>query len=178
MTNKDSTIGIFIDHKSAEEAIKKLVVGGFEMKHLSIVGKGFHTEEKVIGFYNAGERIVFWGNRGAFWGGLWGLFFGGVFLTLPIIGHVIILGSLAAAVVSAVEGALVVGGFSALGAALYSFGVQRNTVLEYEAALKADGFLVLAHGTKLDMKKARDILSRLNPLQLETHENTVATKTA
>ncbi len=178
MTAKDATIGIFIDHQSAEAAIKKLVAGGFGMKDLSIVGKGFHTEEKVVGFYNAGERIVFWGNRGAFWGGLWGLFFGGVFLTLPIIGHVIILGSLASAVVSAVEGAMVIGGFSALGAALYSLGVHRNSVLEYEAALKSDGFLVVAHGSKADMKKAKDILTRLNPLQLETHENTPAVKAA
>lgn len=178
MTSKDSTIGIFVDHQAAEDAIKKLVAGGFDMKELSIVGKGFHTEEKVVGFYNAGERIVFWGNRGAFWGGLWGLFFGGVFLTLPIVGHVIILGSLASAVVSAVEGALVMGGLSALGAALFSLGVQRNSVLEYEAALKSDGFLVVAHGTKADMKKAKDILALLNPLQLDSHESVISNKAA
>ncbi len=178
MTSKDSTIGIFTDPESAKEAIKKLVAGGFDMKELSIVGKGFHADEKVVGFHNAGERIVFWGNRGAFWGGLWGQFFGGVFLTLPIIGHVIILGTLAASVVSAVEGASVIGGFSALGAALFSLGVKRHIVWEYEAALKSDGFLVAAHGSKTAMKKARDILNRLNPLQLETHENTLNTNAA
>jgi hypothetical protein len=43
------------------------------MKNLSVVGKGYHTEEKVIGFYNVGDRVKFWGSRGAFWGGLWGL---------------------------------------------------------------------------------------------------------
>ncbi len=178
MTAIDATVGIFIDHQSAEAAIKKLVAGGFGMKDLSIVGKGFYTDEKVVGFYNAGERIVFWGSRGAFWGGLWGLFFGGVFLTLPIIGHVIILGSLASAVVSAVERAMVIGGFSALGAALYSLGIHRNSVLEYEAALKSDGFLVFVHGSKPDMEKAIDILNRLDPLQLETHENALSVKAA
>lgn len=178
MTAKDATIGIFTDHQSAEEALKKLVAGGFGMKELSLVGKGFHTEDRVVGFHNIRERIVFWGHRGAFWGGLWGLFSGGVFLTLPIIGHVIILGLLATAVVSAVDEAMVIGGFSALGAALYGLGVHRNTVLEYEAALKSDGFLVIAHGSKMEMKTARDILTRLNPLQLETHENTPHVKAA
>lgn len=178
MSAKDATIGIFIDHLFAEEAIKRLMAGGFDLKELSIVGKGFHADDKVVGFHNAKERTVFWGKRGAFWGGLWGLFSGGVFLTLPIIGHVIVLGSLASTVISAVERSMVIGGFSALGAALFSIGVARSTVLEYEAALKADGFLVVAHGSKANMIKAQDILARLNPLQLETHENTPANKAA
>jgi hypothetical protein len=37
------------------------------MKHLSVVGKGYHTEEKVVGSYKIGNRIKFWGKRGAFW---------------------------------------------------------------------------------------------------------------
>jgi uncharacterized membrane protein len=65
------------------------------LKNLSIVGKGYHTEEKVVGFYTAGDRVKFWGKRGAFWGGLWGLFFGGLFLSIPVVGDVVVLGYLA-----------------------------------------------------------------------------------
>jgi hypothetical protein len=74
MEKIDSVVAVFADHKTAEEAIKKLAQAGFDMKALSVVGKGYHTEEKVVGFYNVGDRIKFWGLRGAFWGGLWGLF--------------------------------------------------------------------------------------------------------
>src|ERR1700733_5392147 len=109
METTDTVIAIFADHQAAEAAVKKLSAAGFEMKNLSVVGKGYHTEETVVGFYNVGDRIKFWGRRGAFWGGLWGLFFGGVFLTIPILGHVLLLGYLASAMISAVEGAVVVG---------------------------------------------------------------------
>src|ERR1019366_330946 len=109
-------------------------------------GKGYHTDEKVIGFYNIGDRVKFWGKRGAFWGGLWGLFFGGIFMVIPVVGHVIVLGYLAATAIATVETALVVGGLSALGAALYSIGIPKNSVIDYETALKADSFLVMAHG--------------------------------
>ena len=102
------------------------------MKDLSLVGKGYHTDEKVVGFYNSGDRIKFWGSRGAFWGGFWGLFFGGMFLTIPVVGHVIVLGYLALAGVSALEGAVVVGGLSALGAALYGIGIPKDSVIQYE----------------------------------------------
>jgi hypothetical protein len=77
----DSVIAVFADHPAAEAAVKKLLAAGFETKNLSVVGKGYHADEKVLGFYNIGDRVKFWGTRGAFWGGLWGMFFGGLFLT-------------------------------------------------------------------------------------------------
>ena len=84
MEKSDTVIAVFADHNAAEAAVKKLTAAGFEMKNLSVVGKGYQTDEKVVGFYNAGDRIKFWGTRGAFWGGLWGMFFGGLFMTIPV----------------------------------------------------------------------------------------------
>ncbi len=171
MQKTDTTIAVFKDHQSAEAAVKELASSGFEMKNLSVVGKGYHTEEKVIGFYNVGDRIKFWGSRGAYWGGLWGLFFSGLFMTIPIVGHVVVLGYLAAAAVSAVEGAVVTGGLSALGAALYSAGIPKNSVLQYEAEVKADGFLVMAHGSAEEMARAKKILSSSDASHIEVHNS-------
>jgi hypothetical protein len=178
MEKPDAIIAVFADHNAAETAVKKLTSAGFEMKNLSVVGKGFHTEEKVVGFYNAGDRIKFWGKRGAFWGGLWGLFFGGLFMTIPVVGHVIVLGYLAAMVVSAVESAIMVGGLSALGAALYGIGIPKDSVIRYEAAVKADGFLVMAHGTAEEMDRAKAILGTTNPSRLDAHAGVKAMEPA
>jgi hypothetical protein len=149
--------------------VKKLTGAGFEMKNLSIVGKGYQTDEKVVGFYNTGDRIKFWGARGAFWGGLWGMFFGGLFLTIPVVGHVVVLGYLAAIAVYGIENAIVVGGLSALGAALYGIGVPKDSVIQYETALKADSFLVMAHGTAEEVTRAKAILGTLKPSRLDVH---------
>ena len=169
METADTVIAVFADHQAAETAVKKLTAAGFEMKNLSVVGKGYHTDEKVVGFYNVGDRVKFWGKRGAFWGGLWGLFFGGLFMAIPVVGHVIVLGYLAAMAISAVESAIVVGGLSALGAALYSIGIPKDSVIQYEAALKADDFLVMAHGTAAEMARAKAILGTANPSRLDVH---------
>ncbi|MGP0093329.1 MAG: hypothetical protein ACLPKB_25810 [Xanthobacteraceae bacterium] len=174
MERSDAVIAVFADHQGAEAAVKKLAEGGIDMKHLSVVGKGYHTDEKVVGFYNAGDRIKFWGKRGAFWGGLWGWLFGALFMTVPVVGHVVVLGYLAAIVVSAIEGAVVVGGLSVLGAALYSIGIPKNSVVDYEAALKADKFLVMAHGPAEEVERARAILKTFNPSRLDLHEGTKA----
>jgi hypothetical protein len=155
-----------------------LAEGGIDVKHLSLVGKGYHTDEKVVGFYNAGDRIKFWGKRGAFWGGLWGWFFGAIFLSIPVVGHVIVLGYLATIVVSAIEGAIVVGGLSVLGAALYSIGIPKDSVIQYEAALKSDSFLVLALGPTEEVTRARAILKTLNPSRLDVHAGAKAVEPA
>ena len=164
MENLDTAVAVFADHQAAEAAIKKLAQAGFEMKNLSIVGQGYHTDEKVVGFYNTGDRIKFWGTRGAYWGGLWGLLLGGIFLTTPLGGSVVVLGYLGAIVIAGLENAIIVGGLTALGAALYSIGIPKDSVVEYEAALKADNFLVMAHGTAEEAARAKSILSYVQPL--------------
>ena len=178
METADTVIAVFSDHHAAETAVKKLTAAGFEMKHLSVVGKGYHSEEKVVGFYNIGDRVRFWGKRGAFWGGLWGLFFGGLFMAVPVVGHVIVLGYLATVAFSAVESAVIVGGLSALGAALYSIGVPKDSVIQYEAAVKADNFLVMAHGTAAEMARAKAILGTANPSRLDVHAGVKAAEPA
>ena len=159
----DSVIAVFADHNAAEAAVKKLTTAGFEMKGLSVVGKGYHTDEKVVGFYNAGDRIKFWGKRGAFWGGFSGLFLGGLFMTIPVVGHVVVLGYLATIAIAGIENAVVVGGLSALGAALYSIGIPKDSVIQYETAVKSDSFLVMAHGTAEEMARAKTILGTAKP---------------
>ncbi len=169
MKADDTVIAVFADHQGAEAAVKKLAEAGFEMKTLSVVGKGYHTEEKVVGFYSVGDRIKFWGAKGAFWGGLWGLFFGGLLISIPVVGYVVVLGYLAAMAITTVEGAVVGGGLSALAAALYGVGVPKDSVIHYEAALKADRFLVMAHGPADEMSRAKTILGTVNPSALDMH---------
>jgi hypothetical protein len=170
----ETAVAVFADHKAAEIAIKSLTETGFKMKNLSVVGKGYHSEEKVIGFYNAGDRVKFWGTRGLFWGGLWGLFFGGLFMTVPVFGPVIVLGYLATIAIAGIENAIVVGGLSAIGAAIYSIGIPKDSVIQYESDVKADSFVVMAHGTVEEIERAKSVLTALNPLRLDIHKDAKA----
>ncbi len=178
MANDDSVIAVFADHEGAEAAIKQLTAAGFAMGDLSVVGKGYHTDEHVVGFYNTGDRVKFWGLRGAFWGGLWGLFFGGLFMTVPVVGPVVVLGYLAATVLSAAESAVLVGGLSAIGAAIYGLGIPKDSVIQYEAAVKADGFLVMARGDAATAARAKAILGAAGPTRLDVHADVTASEPA
>ena len=178
MVNNDTTVAVYTSHSDAEKAVKELQKSGFDMKKLSIVGKGYHTEDSVVGYYNTGDRMKHWGKYGAFWGGLWGVLIGAAFFLVPGIGPVVVGGSLVAAMVGALEGAVVVGGLSALGAALYSIGVPKDSVIQYESDLKADAFLVMAHGPAAEMERARTILGTTNPSRIDVHTDAKAAEPA
>ena len=169
MKQPEAVVAVFADHAAAEAAVKKLSQAGFDIKHLSVIGKGYHTSEQVVGFYNQGDRIRFWGTRGAFWGGLWSLFLGGMFLTVPLVGPVIVLGYLAVATVAALEGAILVGGVSAIAAGLYGLGIPKDSVLEYETAIEADAFLVMAHDTPGRVALAKEILETADAQRIDVH---------
>ncbi|WP_394760782.1 DUF1269 domain-containing protein [Phenylobacterium sp.] len=174
MSEENVAVAVFDSHAQAERAIKALGETTFPFKQLTIVGKGYHTDEKVIGFYNIGDRIKLWGKNGAFWGGLWGLFAGGLFMTIPLFGPVVVLGHLTAMLFGAVEGAVLVGGVSALTGALVSIGIPKDSIVRYEEAVKADHFLVMAHGSPEQINQAKAILKAASPTELNVHEGTCA----
>ena len=169
MSGKNAVVAVYATHDGAEEAVKELQRAGIDMRTLSIVGKDSHTDEHPMGYYNTGDRMKYWGKTGAFWGGFWGLLFGSAFFAIPGIGPVLIAGPLVGWIVGALEGAALVGGLSAIGAGLYGMGIPKNSVVEYELALKTDKYLLIVHGTTLEVDKARDILRATRPVSVTLH---------
>jgi hypothetical protein len=173
-TKNNSVVAIFKSHIEAETAIKELQQAGFDMKKLSIVGRDYHTDEQVVGYYNSEDRMKYWGKLGAFWGGFWGLLFGSAFFLIPGIGPLVMAGPIVGWIVGALEGAVVVGGLSALGAGLYGLGIPKDSIVQYETALKSGKYVVIAHGSPEETAQAREIISRTNPEALEEHQPAVA----
>jgi uncharacterized membrane protein len=169
MKENDLAVAVFNTHNEAEEAVKQLEKAGFDMKKLSIVGKDYHSEQHVVGYYNVGDRMKAWGKMGAFWGGMWGILFGAAFFVIPGIGPIAVAGPLVSALVGALEGAVVIGGFSALGAGLIGIGIPKDSVIKYETALKTDKFLLVAHGTADEVARASDIIKSTGVAESDVH---------
>jgi len=169
MDTTDIAVAVYDTHPQAEDAVKTLQRAAFEMNKISIIGRDYLTEEHVIGYFNASDRAMFFGKLGAFWGGLAGILFGAAFIFVPVVGHVIILGPLAAALVGGLQGAVLAGGAGALAGALTAIGIPKNSVLRYETALKADKFLVVVHGDAQEIKRAREALAPGNPTSFDEH---------
>lgn len=162
-------VALYNTHADAEEAIRELQRSGFDMRKLSIVGKDYQKEEEVVGYYTTGDRMKSWGATGAFWGGLWSMMFGSAFFLIPGIGPLLAAGPIVAWIVGALEGAAVIGGLSALGAGLYSIGIPKDSIIEYETEIKAGKYVVITHGSAEEVSKTKDTLAATKHRGMKEH---------
>ncbi len=169
MVTTNSIIAVYRTHDQAESAVKELQHAGFNMQTLSIAARDTHTDEQVVGYYTAGDRMIRWGGIGAFWGGFWGLLFGAGMFAIPGLGAVLVAGPLVAWIVAALEESVVVGGISAIGAGLLSIGIPKDSVLKYDVALKTDKYLLIAHGLPEEVESAKRVLDGTSPISSEMH---------
>ncbi len=169
MERENAVVATYHTHVDAEAAVKDLQKAGYDMTKLSIVGKDFHTEEHVTGYYSTGDRMKYWGKLGAFWGGIWSLLFGTAFFLIPGLGPILAAGPVVAWIVGALESAVVTGGLTTLGAGLYSIGIPKDSILRYETALKTGQFLLIAHGSPAEATRAQQILRTTPAADLGVH---------
>src|SRR6202140_5655597 len=170
MNDPSNVVAVYNSHTEAEQAVAKLSAASFDVTKISIIGKDYHTEEKVVGYYTTGDRMKSWGGLGAFWGGIWGLLFGAGFFLIPGIGPVLVACPFLAVLLGALESAVLVGGLSALAAGLVSLGISKENAVKYEAEIKADKFVLIVLGTAEELERARSILASTSPISIEKHE--------
>ncbi len=109
---------VFNDPRRAQTVAEQLIEKDFPMDRISILHRaGGHGDDFLgISYENERERFKFWGEQGALWGALAGLFAGamGLFM-VPGLGPLLVLGPF----VNTVAGAIAGGGVGT-GAALVS----------------------------------------------------------
>lgn len=167
---KDSSVvAVYPSHTGAEAAIKELQRSGFNMKKLSIIGLDYHTDEHVVGYYNASDRVKVWGKTGAFWGGIWGLLFGSAFFWIPGLGPLFAAGPVVSWIIAALEVAVVGGSFGVIGATFASIGIPQDSIVRYETAIKVGKYALIVHGTMDETIHAKEILTHTKPETLDHH---------
>jgi len=169
----DQVVGEFDVHEPAERAVLQLTRTHIDVNNITIVGRDYHTEERPIGFVNTGDRMLSWGKFGAFWGTIWGILFGSAVIFIPGVGSILFAGWLVTTLVAAVEGAVIGGGLAALGGALTTVGIPKDSVIRYQKAIEAGKFLVIVRGNSEEIAEAKTILTAAGAHGLEVSEHRV-----
>jgi hypothetical protein len=158
----DIAVAVYELDTHASSAVRELQFAGFNMKRISIIGKNFQTQQHVVGFLGAGDRAGTVGKLGTFWGCHAMLLCGVAMVFVPAIGHVIIMGPLAATIFGGLRGALFT-------EALMVIGIPKDSVQRYETALKASKFILVIHGDVRDINRARELLATSGHERFDHH---------
>lgn len=175
MNSSGVTIAIYDSHDAAEKAVKALRTAGMDFRKISLVGKDYHSEEQPVGYFNMGDRAKFFGKFGVFWGTLAGILLGSFVMVVPVFGHMVILGPLAATIVNGIEGAAIGGAGAALVGALTGIGIPHNSAIRYRRAVEAGQYLLTVQGSPDDVRLAESVLKPSEALSVESHGQAVAT---
>ena len=172
MNKNNSIVALYRSLTTAEVAIKKLNQSGFDMKKLSVAGRGdYRTAEHKIGYYNVGDRMKAWSEAHVFWTWFWGIVFGSAFFWIPSLRPLMVVGLLFGWIVKTIENALVIDRLNAIGASLHRLGIPKNKVLRYETALKTGKFALMVHGSLDDTTHVEKILNHTKAEALERYQN-------
>jgi hypothetical protein len=164
---QNATVAVFDSHRQVEDSVQRLRQSGFDLSKLSVAAKERRAGEQVVAHYGAGGQARYWGEFGPFWTGMWASLSGWACLVLPNTGSILVAGPLGGWIVGVLEYEAVFGGLSALGAAIYGLGIPKDAVLRFEAAVRMDQFLLIAHGAVDEVGKAREILAETAGLPMQ-----------
>lgn len=152
MGERHAVVAVCNTHTEVEAAINALKQAAFNVKKLSIVGKDYHTDKHIVGYYNTGDdRLKYWGTA------------------IPGIGPVLIVGPLLGWVIGALDETIVTGGMTVIGAALSNLGIPKDSVLNYETALRSSKFILMVHGTTEEVAHAQCIIQTKRARSIDTH---------
>jgi len=125
ITDPKAVIAVYNTHEEAESAVKELQKDGFDMKNCRSSAKTTTRRIKWWATTTQGTNEVL-GQMGRLMGRIVGpAFWRGVLLGAGV-GPAVVAGPLSAAIIAGLENALVVGGLSVLGAALWSIGIPKT----------------------------------------------------
>jgi hypothetical protein len=148
------TIGVFRTHQEASDAMKELEATGFALANVSVVTRDPPTEDPGFGGFDPGAP---WDLAGPYRSWVRGMMVASASFLLGSVGLVVIAGPLVRFLSDLPLPE--VGAPNRFALALSALGVDPADVSRYEAALRADRFLLVVQGDPDQLAHAREVLA-------------------
>jgi hypothetical protein len=129
-------VGIYDDHQSADAVLGAFLRSSFDLAQLSVVGREEDPGFSADAYHRSADRALYSGKFGSFW----------------------VAGPLTAAVIRGLDASSPMAELNALGVGLFIHGIPLEAAAEYEAAVKADKYLLVVQGGEADVDYAAAVM--------------------
>jgi hypothetical protein len=165
MSKKANILALFHNHEQVAEAVGRLEQAGIDIKKLSVITGERQLQDVQRAFTSTSVKPAKGGeSTPPVWPSK------AVVIWIPGVGRLVVTGPLMNTLVETLEGAVVVKGLSAVGAALLRLGVPRRKVSRYEVGLATDDLLV-AHVDLREVDRAYASIDMAKPTETEVVNN-------
>ncbi len=169
---KNSLVAVYSNHDKAAVALDTLANKlKISKDYISVLGKGENGEPKdTFEVEKENSDIIFWGEQGAIWGGIFGFLAGGFFAFIPGFGPLVAAGPILSSLVGALGGAEVLGSLGALVAWLTDLGIEEVQAHEYADYLKNGKIIILVQSeSKDELEKIKKELEATEPEEIKVY---------
>ncbi len=169
---KNSLVAVFNSHEEVGAALdiltNQLKIG---RDNISVLGKGENGEPKdTFELKKENSDIIFWGEQGALWGGIFGFLAGGFFAFIPGFGPLVAAGPVLSSLVGALGGAEVLGSLGALVAWLTDLGMEEVQAHKYADYLKNGKIIILVQSdSKDELENIKKALEKTDAEELKIY---------
>ena len=170
--DEDTVVAVFANTVAAGQALERLRVGGIGPESISVVGRSFHVEERLSGYYSLGEGPRYVGRAQEFWSGLMTAARFQAFLWLPGIGPLVIAGPLVDPLMCRLTAEGADTNTTAFASALMDIGFVPTVARKYESAINGDMVLVMVRGQADAVGRAVAAMNRVPKLEMDVFDNT------
>lgn len=179
---QNTYLAVYPTLPAAEQAVTQLHEAGFDMACISIAGSPSGVESSMVGCYNTGTGVQYFGEYADIWARIAGPMNGWGNFWSPKSGPIVVTGPLVQAIITGQKDRTEADDLSDFCYGLSNIGIPAFNCGEYEAALMANQWLLFVMGEINQVDRAHHELKSTNPLNgtlhhaIEENINTQETK--
>ena len=169
MRETNSIVAVYETPIDTVQGVNDLNNTGFNMAKLSLVAKESLSDEHIVGYYNSGGQVKYFGRLGTLWEQVGRMLAGTAFLIVPEIGPILMSGPVVEGFVAGLARMPGARGLGSFGAGLSGLGIPADSTVRYKAELCADRLLLIAHGAPDELLRAKETLHKTRPEEVNIH---------
>lgn len=158
MSKKNACVLLYLNYQGARQAVEKLQTRNFNMKTVSIIGKGDASLQPHFGKPVNDEPVHFQNIPARWRQSLWNIPGGALFFTLADFGSLVTAGSIVTLLMQEINNMDINNGFTVLATALFNMGIPRESIKQYEKSVQTEKILLTVNGERSDVEQACQIL--------------------
>jgi hypothetical protein len=163
--SRNAAVATLDDEAAVRLALDRLRTAGIDMRAVSVLARDRRPAHTPAAYYATEGHARVSGEGSGFWNQLWQLLPGWAVVTIPGWGTLLAAGALGGWLVNALENSGVFGELTAVEAALYSLGLEKEEAGRCEEAVASGRILLIAHGPAEEVERIGRALAMPDSLE-------------
>ncbi|TCK17757.1 hypothetical protein DFR30_0999 [Thiogranum longum] len=169
MSDINSCVAVYDLQQQLEDSIAALQRNGYDLKKVSVIGKGGYSEQHHFALILSRGMPRFHGEQADFWNRVHALLGSAGFFWAPGFGPFTVAGAIVTVLTGKPDRKLIGGKLHRLGMGLYAVGLSGDSALHYESVVDQGRLILIVQGPRDEVERASETIARTESTEMAVH---------